>query len=177
MITEFGAANGTECSSYVSDIINYMAENDEYIGWTAWAAGPLWGKNSPCCSDSSQWGSLEPGSTAADGSPGMYEGVWVDEIQPLLPTTLQQNGVSNVNGPGGNPGSGSSSLPVSSSSTATVPVSSSTTTTTSAASPTTTSSGAGVPLYGQCGGSGYTGSTVCASGTCKYQNAWYSQCL
>jgi endoglucanase len=175
MITEFGAANGTECSSYVTDIINYMAENDEYIGWTAWAAGPLWGKNSPCCSDSLQWGSLEPGSTAADGSPGMYEGVWVDEIQPLLPTTLQQNGISNVNGPGGNSVSSSSSVAGCCASSITTAQSTSTSTSTS--SPTTTSSGASVPLYGQCGGTGYTGFTVCASGTCKYQNAWYSQCL
>jgi endoglucanase len=174
MITEFGAANGTECSSYVTDIINYMAENDEYIGWTAWAAGPLWGKNSPCCSDSLQWGSLEPGSTAADGSPGMYEGVWV-EIQPLLPTTLQQNGISNVNGPGGNSVSSSSSVAGCCASSITTAQSTSTSTSTS--SPTTTSSGASVPLYGQCGGTGYTGFTVCASGTCKYQNAWYSQCL
>jgi hypothetical protein len=51
----------------------------------------------------------------------------------------------------------------------------STTTTT-----TTTSSGGNgctVALYGQCGGSGYTGCTTCASGTCKYSNEWYSQCL
>ena len=70
MITEFGAANGTECASYVTDIINYMADNDAYIGWSAWAAGPFWGVNSPCCSDSQTWGSLEPGSLASDGSPG-----------------------------------------------------------------------------------------------------------
>ncbi|KAG8994248.1 hypothetical protein FRB90_000496 [Tulasnella sp. 427] len=37
---------------------------------------------------------------------------------------------------------------------------------------------ADVALYGQCGGSGYTGSTTCVSGaTCVYQNAYYSQCL
>jgi len=102
MITEFGAANGTECSSYVKDIINYMAENDEYIGWTAWAAGPLWGTSSPCCTDSKNWGSLEPGSLAADGSPGLYETVWVPEIQPLLPTTLQKSGISSIHGPGTN---------------------------------------------------------------------------
>ncbi|KAK4169095.1 family 61 putative glycoside hydrolase [Cladorrhinum sp. PSN259] len=55
---------------------------------------------------------------------------------------------------------------------------------TSAAPPaatTTASSGGGgagsVPLYGQCGGSGYTGPTTCASGTCKATNQWYSQCL
>ncbi|CAG7919398.1 unnamed protein product [Penicillium olsonii] len=32
--------------------------------------------------------------------------------------------------------------------------------------------------YSQCGGSGYSGSTTCASGwTCQYQNEWYSQCV
>ncbi|CUA74336.1 hypothetical protein RSOLAG22IIIB_05498 [Rhizoctonia solani] len=34
------------------------------------------------------------------------------------------------------------------------------------------------PVYGQCGGQGWTGSTTCASGSvCTYVNAWYSQCL
>ncbi|KAF3391457.1 Alpha-L-arabinofuranosidase axhA [Penicillium rolfsii] len=33
-------------------------------------------------------------------------------------------------------------------------------------------------LYGQCGGSGWTGATTCVSGACcTYSNAWYSQCL
>ncbi|KAI0873900.1 carbohydrate-binding module family 1 [Hypoxylon argillaceum] len=32
--------------------------------------------------------------------------------------------------------------------------------------------------YGQCGGTGWTGDTTCASGyTCVYSNAYYSQCL
>lgn len=47
-----------------------MAANDEYIGWTAWAAGPLWVTASPCCTDSKKYGSFEPGSKASDGSPG-----------------------------------------------------------------------------------------------------------
>jgi hypothetical protein len=34
-----------------------------------------------------------------------------------------------------------------------------------------------VPLYGKCGGEGYTGATACASGTCTVQNEFYSQCL
>jgi endo-1,4-beta-xylanase len=39
-------------------------------------------------------------------------------------------------------------------------------------------SGCSVARYGQCGGSGYTGCKMCASGsTCKYSNDWYSQCL
>ncbi|KAH8812208.1 hypothetical protein F5884DRAFT_728982 [Xylogone sp. PMI_703] len=42
---------------------------------------------------------------------------------------------------------------------------------------TTTPVGGTVPLYGQCGGIGWTGGTVCASGTCKVSNPYYSQCL
>lgn len=33
------------------------------------------------------------------------------------------------------------------------------------------------PLWGQCGGQGWTGPTTCAKGTCQKQNGWYSQCL
>jgi len=33
------------------------------------------------------------------------------------------------------------------------------------------------PLYGQCGGQGWTGATTCASGTCKFSSQYYSQCL
>lgn len=38
-------------------------------------------------------------------------------------------------------------------------------------------SGARAPLYTQCGGSTWTGPTVCESGTCKVSNEWYSQCV
>lgn len=52
------------------------------------------------------------------------------------------------------------------------------TTTTSKTSTSTAASSTGVAEYGQCGGTGYTGSTTCASGyTCTYVNAYYSQCL
>ncbi|KAJ5698040.1 hypothetical protein N7462_000045 [Penicillium macrosclerotiorum] len=35
-----------------------------------------------------------------------------------------------------------------------------------------------VAAYGQCGGSGYTGSTTCVSGyVCHFYNDWYSQCI
>ncbi|KAK8074374.1 glycoside hydrolase family 10 protein [Apiospora phragmitis] len=34
------------------------------------------------------------------------------------------------------------------------------------------------PMYGQCGGQGWTGATTCASGAvCTKSNDWYSQCL
>lgn len=196
MITEFGASNGTQCTGYIDDILNYMANNDVYIGWTAWAAGPLWGTYSPCCADSGTWGSLEPGSLASDGSPGMYTGVWVNEIQPLLPTTLQKTGISNIRGPAGVSSvssstssktlstSKSSSTLVSSTKTSSSSVkttSTSTSKTSTSATRTSTSASAtatgGVPLYGQCGGLTYSGPTNCLSGTCKYSNPWYSQCL
>ncbi|KAH7347676.1 glycosyl hydrolase family 61-domain-containing protein [Plectosphaerella cucumerina] len=38
-------------------------------------------------------------------------------------------------------------------------------------------SGSCSALYGQCGGTGYTGPTCCSSGTCRVSNQWYSQCL
>ncbi|KAI0909933.1 glycoside hydrolase family 5 protein [Ustulina deusta] len=97
-ITEFGGANNTGCATMLGDMLDYMSENEEYIGWTAWAAGPFWGPNSPCCTDSAQLGSLEPGSTAADGSPGLYDTVWLPVFQPLVPEALQWSGMATVDG-------------------------------------------------------------------------------
>ncbi|KAL1840881.1 hypothetical protein VTJ49DRAFT_7673 [Mycothermus thermophilus] len=37
--------------------------------------------------------------------------------------------------------------------------------------------GATAPLWGQCGGNGWSGPTRCAQGTCRAQNEWYSQCV
>lgn len=51
------------------------------------------------------------------------------------------------------------------------------TTTTTTTPPTNTGSTGTVPLWGQCGGIGYTGGKTCLSGTCKYSNDWYSQCV
>ncbi|KAF8712216.1 glycoside hydrolase family 7, partial [Rhizoctonia solani] len=48
---------------------------------------------------------------------------------------------------------------------------------TTASNPSPTSPSGSVPLYGQCGGIGYSGPTTCASGTCKVNNEYYSQCL
>lgn len=57
VISEFGAGNNDICfqvtllsskylpgtylhSQFVDDLLKYMAANDVYIGWSAWAAGP-----------------------------------------------------------------------------------------------------------------------------------------
>ncbi|KAF4620618.1 hypothetical protein D9613_000781 [Agrocybe pediades] len=48
----------------------------------------------------------------------------------------------------------------------------------STVAPTTTPTSTGsVALYGQCGGTGWTGATQCAQGTCQVVNPYYSQCL
>ncbi|KAF2204521.1 putative endoglucanase 1 [Delitschia confertaspora ATCC 74209] len=98
MITEFGGSNTTQCAQAITDMIKYMDQNDVWIGWTAWAAGPFWGSASACCTDSKQWGSLEPTSKASDGSPGLYQTVWQKTIQPLVPKQLQRSGISSVKG-------------------------------------------------------------------------------
>lgn len=43
--------------------------------------------------------------------------------------------------------------------------------------PPNTGGGSCSGMWGQCGGSGWTGPTCCSAGSCKYSNAWYSQCL
>ena len=44
------------------------------------------------------------------------------------------------------------------------------------AAPTAPATG-GAAMFAQCGGSGFTGATSCAEGTCKKQNDYYSQCV
>ncbi|RXW15205.1 hypothetical protein EST38_g10649 [Candolleomyces aberdarensis] len=49
-------------------------------------------------------------------------------------------------------------------------------TTTAAPVPTPSAPAGGAALYGQCGGSGWSGPTTCSQGTCTKLNDWYSQC-
>ncbi|KAJ3891477.1 cellulase CEL7A [Lentinula edodes] len=50
--------------------------------------------------------------------------------------------------------------------------------TTSSATSTSSAPGATQSVYGQCGGTGYSGPTICASGsTCTESSVYYSQCL
>ncbi|KAG8937669.1 hypothetical protein FRC03_007940 [Tulasnella sp. 419] len=77
--------------------------------------------------------------------------------------------------------SSSSSTSVTSSSTSRASSSASSSSSSRASSSSTTTSTASTATqtpYGQCGGSGYTGPTVCPTGwTCKYSSDFYSQCL
>ncbi|KAG6820198.1 hypothetical protein H0H93_004048 [Arthromyces matolae] len=67
MITEFGGGDNDVCYQMLDEMFKYMDANDEYIGWSIWAAGPLWGRSSPCCG--AETGSLEPNMLNADGKP------------------------------------------------------------------------------------------------------------
>lgn len=71
----------------LNEMLEYLAANEEYIGWTVWAAGPskstqiildilekriiillvVWGTASPCCGPTV--GSLEPGAITSEGKP------------------------------------------------------------------------------------------------------------
>ncbi|RDB15906.1 Endoglucanase 1 [Hypsizygus marmoreus] len=59
IVSEFGGGKNQVCFQFIDDMLKYLATNDVYIGWSIWAAGPLWGTNSPCCGPTT--GSLEPG--------------------------------------------------------------------------------------------------------------------
>lgn len=55
-----------------------------------------------------------------------------------------------------------------------------TTLTTSTTQPPSTSApptGNCASMWGQCGGNGWAGPTCCTSGTCKFSNDYYSQCV
>ncbi|KAJ7031720.1 glycosyl hydrolase family 61-domain-containing protein [Mycena alexandri] len=115
--------------------------------------------------------------------PGAYTGnepgILIDIYYPI-PTSYTQPG------PPVWPASGSGGAAPPTSTITTSPITTTTkqitTTTTKATSTTSSSTGAStgttVPEFGQCGGQGYTGSTVCASPfTCKVASQYYSQCL
>ncbi|KAF5358589.1 hypothetical protein D9758_007717 [Tetrapyrgos nigripes] len=83
MLTEFGAGNNENCFYLLNEMLQYLADNDVYIGWSAWAAGPLWGTFRSCCGDDT--GSLEPGNTNDLGGPNAFKTVWPNAIRPNIP--------------------------------------------------------------------------------------------
>ncbi|KAF2010296.1 glycoside hydrolase family 5 protein [Aaosphaeria arxii CBS 175.79] len=42
-LSEFGAGSTPTCSETLNNTINWMEDHSQFIGWTYWAAGPLWG--------------------------------------------------------------------------------------------------------------------------------------
>ncbi|KAJ3502578.1 hypothetical protein NLJ89_g8820 [Agrocybe chaxingu] len=83
IISEFGGGNNQNCIDMLNEMLEYIAANDEYIGWVVWAAGPFWGTASPCCGPST--GSLEPGGVTVNGTPNAFETVWPAALKPNIP--------------------------------------------------------------------------------------------
>ncbi|UKZ78294.1 Endoglucanase-5 [Trichoderma virens FT-333] len=110
-----------------------------------------------------------PGQAVADWGTCLCNGIQETDTTPVLG--------SDTSPP---PPGSSSSKPVASSS---KPATSSAKPATSSAKPAASSTppsngGQKQTLYGQCGGIGWAGPTVCQTpATCKTQNPWYSQCL
>ncbi|KAL9055087.1 MAG: hypothetical protein Q9162_003757 [Coniocarpon cinnabarinum] len=88
LISETGAANNTQCANELTDLLNYINDQPEYIGWALWSAGPFWGTSAPCCGDGQPLGSLEPGVAAGGGGPPLYQTVWQAVVQPFLTPLL-----------------------------------------------------------------------------------------
>jgi cellulose 1,4-beta-cellobiosidase len=121
-------------------------------------------------------------TTANPATPGVARGTCA--ITSGVPATVEQSPAqvifSNLKfGPinstySGTPyGGGGTTTTTATTTTTSLQTSSSSTTQTT----TTTAVGAQQTHYGQCGGIGYTGPTVCAPYTCTYSNPYYSQCL
>jgi cellulase len=91
----------------------------------------------------------------------------------------------SIYGSGGQPNNGGRSYPIPGPSVITCPSGNGnggfTTTTRGNTQQTTTAGnnngGSGAPLYGQCGGNGWTGPKTCAQGRCVANGDWYSQCV
>ncbi|KZT35506.1 endoglucanase 1 [Sistotremastrum suecicum HHB10207 ss-3] len=94
VVGEFGGGANQNCYQYIDDLLTYLADNDEYVGWIAWAAGPIWGTSSACCGQDT--GNLEPNTLNDLGQPGAFDTVWKNAIHPNIPKVLKRSGVSSL---------------------------------------------------------------------------------
>lgn len=138
-------------------VFSIWNDNSQYMNWLDS------GSSGPCSSSAGNPATIE---TQTPGTYVIFSNIrWGD-----IGSTFVESGGS---------GSGSSSSQITSTTSSTSVTASHSATTTS--KPTTTSTSPSGPTqthWGQCGGTGWTGPTVCASPyTCQTQNQWYSQCL
>lgn len=128
------------------------------------------------CAQINVSGGTGTGTPSTVSLPGAYSGtdpgILINIYQTL--TTYQIPGPTPFVCGASQASSSVASSSVKASSTATTLATSTKTTSTSAVASAT---GAAAPLYGQCGGTGWTGATTCASGTCQASSVYYSQCL
>ncbi|KAG9002018.1 hypothetical protein FRB94_004168 [Tulasnella sp. JGI-2019a] len=129
-------------------------------------------------------GSASPATVSFPGAyAGTDPGITIDIYYPPVTSYTIPGPPVFTCGTSATTASATTTKATSTTSTTTSKATTTTTTTTKAATTTstsTTTSTTATPVaeYGQCGGTGYTGSTVCASPyTCTYSSAYYSQCL
>ena len=131
------------------------------------------------CAQINVSGGSGTGSPSTVSFPGAYAatdpGLLINIYQTLTtyvipgPTPFVCGGAQATSAAGG------TTLVTSVKATSTTSVKASSTSSSKAATSSSTSTGTGAPLYGQCGGTGWTGATTCASGTCTYSSAYYSK--
>ncbi|KAH7413051.1 putative endo-beta-1,4-glucanase D [Cadophora sp. MPI-SDFR-AT-0126] len=118
-------------------------------------------------------GSAKPATVSL---PGAYSpndpGILINIYQTLTSYTIPGPAPFTCGAGGSSPTTPPASTP-----TTLITSKSTTSTTTSKAATSSAATGGTAPLYGQCGGLDWKGATVCASGTCKANGAYYSQCL
>ncbi|KUI64200.1 Endochitinase 33 [Cytospora mali] len=103
-----------------------------------------------------------------------FGGVMMWDMSQLHENTGFLDEVVEDLGSGGTPSTATSTATTLTTTTTTKPSTVTSTTTTTASA---TGTGTPVPEWGQCGGTGYTGSTQCASPyVCVYLSDWWSQC-
>jgi len=82
-LSEFGAGDTPTCDRTLNDTLVWMEEHPQFIGWTYWAAGPLWGD---------YFLSVEPGVGPEANS------TWPRVLRPHVQTyqPMQKCGVSSA---------------------------------------------------------------------------------
>ncbi|KAF2122318.1 glycoside hydrolase superfamily [Lophiotrema nucula] len=87
-LSEFGAGSNTACFQTVNNTLKWLEQNPQWIGWTYWAAGPLWGD---------YFLSVEPGVGVQSNT------TWPMVLEPHIKTyqPMQRCGISEARKVGG----------------------------------------------------------------------------
>jgi len=83
VLSEFGAGANPTCFKTLNDTLTFLEQNEQWIGWTYWSAGPLWGD---------YFLSIEPGEGVQSNS------TWPIVLQPHVESyaPMQRCGVSSA---------------------------------------------------------------------------------
>ncbi|KAJ3202993.1 hypothetical protein HDU83_004190 [Entophlyctis luteolus] len=166
---EFAGAPNSGCETVITGVLQYLNSNsDVWVAASWWAAGPWWGTN--MYSIETTAGVTSPDAVMIPILEAYKPGATIPSTTAAAATTTAAKTTTTTT---------TSTTTTSTTTTTTAARTSTTTATTGTAaakSSTTAGSSSCSALYGQCGGVNWTGPTCCASGTCHFSNAWYSQC-